>query len=40
MNYDVKQELLSTIQHTWYNEEFYSEKPNSSEREANIGILW
>lgn len=40
MNYDVNQELMSTIQHTWYNNEYYTEKPASKREEANIGILW
>ncbi|XP_044764094.1 LOW QUALITY PROTEIN: gamma-tubulin complex component 5-like [Coccinella septempunctata] len=40
MNFDVNQELKSTIQHTWYNMDYFSEKPASMREEANVGILW
>ncbi|KAL1502501.1 hypothetical protein ABEB36_007635 [Hypothenemus hampei] len=35
-----REELLITIQHSWYNEESFCMEPESEEREANIGILW
>ncbi|KAK9884203.1 hypothetical protein WA026_005156 [Henosepilachna vigintioctopunctata] len=34
------EELVSTIQHTWYNEDYYSEVPPSKNEAANIGLLW
>lgn len=35
-----REELLNTIQHTWYNQQVYHDNPFSGHREANIGILW
>ncbi|KAJ8956277.1 hypothetical protein NQ318_015013 [Aromia moschata] len=35
-----REELLATIQHTWYNQEKFHMAPFSNWREANIGILW
>ncbi|XP_072394670.1 gamma-tubulin complex component 5 [Diabrotica undecimpunctata] len=35
-----REELLNTVQHTWYNENIFFNIPFSERREANIGILW
>lgn len=35
-----REELLSTIQHSWYNQEGFREFPQSKHREANTEILW
>ncbi|XP_030748317.1 gamma-tubulin complex component 5-like [Sitophilus oryzae] len=35
-----REELLNTIQHTWYCGDKFFIKPESEWREANIGILW
>lgn len=35
-----REELLATIQNTWYLEDCCFMKPESDHREANIGILW
>ncbi|KAL3270449.1 hypothetical protein HHI36_021000 [Cryptolaemus montrouzieri] len=41
MNFNLNhQELMSSIQHTWYNKEYYLEKPFSKRTEANTGLLW
>ncbi|XP_057669823.1 gamma-tubulin complex component 5 [Diorhabda carinulata] len=35
-----REELYNTIQHTWYNDTNFQDKPFSERREANIGMLW
>ncbi|KAH1019005.1 gamma-tubulin complex component 5 [Dendroctonus ponderosae] len=35
-----REELLATIQHSWYNDDSFMMRPKSDWREANIGILW
>ncbi|CAG9770142.1 unnamed protein product [Ceutorhynchus assimilis] len=35
-----REELLRTIQHSWYTQENFFMEPQSQRREANIGILW
>lgn len=35
-----REELLATIQNSWYLEDCCFMKPESDHREANIGILW
>ncbi|CAH1155298.1 unnamed protein product [Phaedon cochleariae] len=35
-----REELLNTIQHTWYNQSRFHDTPFSERREANIGIIW
>ncbi|XP_066257824.1 gamma-tubulin complex component 5 [Euwallacea similis] len=35
-----RDELMATIQHTWYKKEHCFMKPESRFKEANIGILW
>ncbi|KAJ8968454.1 hypothetical protein NQ314_002293 [Rhamnusium bicolor] len=35
-----REELLATVQHTWYHQERFHMAPVSKWREANIGILW
>ncbi|KAG5864882.1 hypothetical protein JTB14_036711 [Gonioctena quinquepunctata] len=35
-----REELLNTIQHSWYNQNYVHEAPFSDLREANVGIHW
>lgn len=35
-----REELLHTIQHSWYSQETYQEFPKSERKEANVQILW
>lgn len=35
-----REELLNTIQHSWYNLNSYHEYPRSKHKEANVEILW
>ncbi|XP_060534351.1 uncharacterized protein LOC132706808 isoform X2 [Cylas formicarius] len=35
-----RDELLATIQHSWYEENFFRDKPESEHREANIALIW
>ncbi|XP_074035449.1 gamma-tubulin complex component 5 [Leptinotarsa decemlineata] len=35
-----REELLNTIQHSWYNQDHFYEAPFSELKEANVGINW
>lgn len=35
-----REELLNTIQHTWYNQDIFQQFPLSNHKEANTQILW
>ncbi|CAH1956605.1 unnamed protein product [Acanthoscelides obtectus] len=35
-----REQLLNTIQHTWYNVGYYFDAPYSDHKEANLGLLW
>lgn len=35
-----REELLNTIQHSWYNQNTFQEFPPSKSKEANVEILW
>nr|CAH7712329.1 unnamed protein product [Callosobruchus chinensis] len=35
-----REQLVNTIQHTWYNVGYYFDAPYSDHKEANLGLLW